>query len=128
MAPDPASLRDYLAQAEVERADLERALEAARSRRRMAESLARTEVHRTDRLGSELDDLTRHLDEERRATWHEVQAVLAEAEVEAAAILDAARAAADEILTGGPAQAAPIALAPRPTLRLADPAPELLVG
>ena len=100
MVPDPASLRDYLAQAEVERADLERALEAARSRRRMAESLARTEVHRTDRLGSELDDLTRHLDEERRATWHEAQAVLAEAEVEAAAILDAARATADEILSG----------------------------
>lgn len=95
-----SSVHRYLEDAEVERLRLEAALAAARGRRNVAEAALRADARRADDLAEELADLTRALDEERQVTWHEVQLVLVEAEVEAAAILAAAHAAADDILAG----------------------------
>jgi hypothetical protein len=116
---DRILLRQYLAQAEAERVRLEGALDAARHRRRTAELALRADLQTNDDLAADLDDLTRHLDEERQQTWHQVQAILAEAEVEAAAILASARDFAEEVLAGRTAS--------RPTLGLipggAEPSP-----
>lgn len=117
-AHDTSSLREFLDRADAERIRLEQALDTTRRRRRMVESLLRSELHRTGRLAMELDDLTRHLDEERRATWHDVQAVLAEAEVEAAAIVAAARATADDILSAPPVALRAVASIPVESERL----------
>ena len=99
-AYDRALLCQYLEHADAERTRLETALAAARQRRRTAEAALRFDLQTRDELANDLDDLTRHLDEERQTTWHQVQAILAEGELEAVAIVAAARAFAAEILAG----------------------------